>query len=261
MSRLRPYLMYHEIERDGRPLCSDDPGYVRYVVHEDAFRSQLARLRDRNLRGVSVGAAAANHHDEHNIVITFDDGCGSDLLIAAPLLAAEGFSATFYITTGFLGRPGFLTQPQVRELSDLGFDVGCHAATHRYLTDLPTNELDSEIRGAKQALESMIGRAVEHFSCPGGRWDARVERVVHEAGFQSMATSDIGLSDSCDRRLNRLAVMRATTMDGFDALCSGRGLFVPKLKTGVLRAAKRVLGNARYERLRSRVLKSSTTSP
>ena len=248
------YLMYHEIERPGRSLCSDDAGYVRYVVQEKSFDLQLGSLRSTGMRGVCVGAAASDESHGPHVVLTFDDGCESDLVIAAPLLAAHGCNATFYVTTGFLGRRGFLTPGQLRELADLGFEIGCHAATHRYLIDLPSSELEGEIGGAKKALEDFTGRSVEHFSCPGGRWDDRVMRAVSAAGFLSMATSDIGVNVPHTYRLDRLAVMRTTSIAEFDDLCAGRGLLLPKLKTGALQVAKRVLGNARYERIRARLL-------
>ena len=43
-----------------------------------------------------------------SVCITFDDGCETDLIAAAPVLRESGFSATFYLTAGFLGTPGYL---------------------------------------------------------------------------------------------------------------------------------------------------------
>ena len=233
-----PHLMYHEIERPGRPMCHDEPGYVRYVVGERDFVAQLDAIRSRGATGVSVAQSRDGRPTDGAVVITFDDGCESDLLVAAPALQAMGFGATFYVTTGFLGQRGFMTRAQLRELGDLGFDIGCHAATHRYLSDLPEHELEKEVRGAKAEIESIIGRPVDHFSCPGGRWNAAVENAVRSAGFRSMATSDIGTSPPGAWRLDRLAVMRSTTPRQFDDLCAGRGLMLPKLQTGALRVAK-----------------------
>ena len=70
------------------------------------------------------------------VCITFDDGCETDLLAAAPILKEFGFGATFYITVGFLGKPGYLSEAQVRNLSALGFEIGCHSLTHPYLPTL-----------------------------------------------------------------------------------------------------------------------------
>ena len=48
------YTMYHELEKDGRRLCQDDPGYVRYVMHEDCFRAHVDALARSGLRGIST---------------------------------------------------------------------------------------------------------------------------------------------------------------------------------------------------------------
>src|SRR4051812_17342126 len=101
--------MYHEIELPGRPTCRAEPGYLRYVVPEANFLVQLDHLRAEGVRGLSVGAALAGRPaGQRAVAITFDDGCETDLLVAAPLLRERGFGATFYVVPGFLGRPGFL---------------------------------------------------------------------------------------------------------------------------------------------------------
>src|SRR3954469_20605087 len=94
------FLMYHEIEAAGRALCDAEPGYVRYVVSQAAFRNQLRQLRADGYGGLSVGQWLAGNQAGPAAVITFDDGCETDALIAAPLLAEAGFKATFYVIAG-----------------------------------------------------------------------------------------------------------------------------------------------------------------
>ena len=69
---------------------------------------------------------------------------------AAPILQEFGFGATFYITVGFLGKPGYLSEAQVRNLSSLGFEIGCHSLTHPYLTDLDDSFLHDETVRSKR---------------------------------------------------------------------------------------------------------------
>jgi len=76
------HLMYHELEQTGRALCSSAPGYVRYVVGDASFRSQLARIVSLGLHGAAVGGAMDAAAMGSVVVITFDDGCASDLEIA-----------------------------------------------------------------------------------------------------------------------------------------------------------------------------------
>ena len=65
----------------------------------------------------------------------------TDLVTVVPVPKEFGFDATFYVTSGFLGTPGYLSAPQLQELSCLGFEMGCHSMTHAYLSDLGESAL------------------------------------------------------------------------------------------------------------------------
>jgi peptidoglycan/xylan/chitin deacetylase (PgdA/CDA1 family) len=254
------YLMYHEIELAGRALCQSEPGYVRYIVTEADFRSHLNHLKRNAWHGISVDQALPSstrtRSTSPGVVFTFDDGCETDLVTAAPLLKEAGFGATFYITVGFLGKRGYLSSAQVRELSDLGFDIGCHSMTHPYLSDLATEALPEEIAVPKSRLEQMTGREVAHFSCPGGRFDARVTQAVRDAGFKSMATSraiaNTALTDPFS--LGRVAVMRGTAIEPFWRICQGKGLWRTQWNDQTRATAKALLGNSIYDKVRGLLL-------
>jgi peptidoglycan/xylan/chitin deacetylase (PgdA/CDA1 family) len=257
--------MYHELETAGRPLCESEPGYVRYVVGLEDFRRHVSHLRSAGARGLSAGEAlstfdevAAGGTDAAGprVVFTFDDGCETDLIFAAPILKEAGFGATFYVTVAHLGRRGYLSESQLRELSDAGFEVGSHSLTHSYLHDLSDARVREEVAGSKERLEQLTGRAVRHFSCPGGRWDARVAAAAREAGYESLVTSRPGLNaPGVDRfRLSRVAVMRGVAHEDFARACRGEGLAALRTRVAVLDVAKRVLGNSIYERLRAGLL-------
>jgi peptidoglycan/xylan/chitin deacetylase (PgdA/CDA1 family) len=274
------FLMYHELEAAGRTLCEPEPGYARYVVAAEDFRRQVSQLRSAGVRGLSV-SEALRESDERaeamtnangdgstkkaggtdgdvwpRVVFTFDDGCETDLLFAAPTLKEAGFGATFYVTVAHLGRRGYLSEGQLRELADCGFEVGSHSLTHSYLHDLPDGRVRAEVSESKERLEQLTGRSVRHFSCPGGRWDARVARFAREAGYESLVTSRVGINArGADRfRLSRVAVMRGTSDGEFARVCGGEGLGALRARGAVLDVAKRVLGNSMYEKLRSTVL-------
>lgn len=245
------HLLYHELERPGRALCRAEPGYVRYVVRATAFEAQMQQLRAAGLRGASVSDAA-----DGDLVITFDDGCASDLLVAAPVLADAGFGATFYVTLDHVGRPGFMTADQVRQLSDAGFEIGSHGLTHSYMSDLGRPRLRDELAGSKARLEEITGRPVVHFACPGGRWNRQVAELGRQVGYDSVSTSRPGMNRAgADRyALARVAVMRATGLSTFAELCRGRGLARRRAEERALRLAKRALGSDGYERLRAAAL-------
>ena len=249
------FLMYHELEETGGALCQSEPGYVRYVLRTEEFRAQMEFIQSQGWRGVCVGEAL--DHEAGQIAITFDDGSATDLISAAPILQTLNFGATFYITSGFLGKPGYLNPAQLRELSGLGFEIGCHSMTHAYLTDIDDASLRRETAEAKSQIEQIISRPVEHFSCPGGRYDRRVAEAARNAGYKSVATSRIRAnSASCNRfALGRVAVMRGTSISAFENLCRQRNLWQLDLQVQLRESAKRLLGNSIYDRVRGAALK------
>ena len=256
MNQRMTFLMYHEIEAAGRGLCDTDPGYVRYVVSEATFRDQLAQLRADGYAGIRVGQWLAGNCDRQAVVITFDDGSETDALIAAPLLAEMGFTATFYVIAGRVGQRGYLSPAQLYTLRDGGFEIGCHSMTHRYLDEADGEQLRVELGGAKDRLEQITGARVVHFSCPGGRWSRRVAEQAARAGFESVASSRIGINAPTTDRFNlaRVAVMRGHDRAAFARLVRGEGLTARRARAGFLNAAKTFLGNRAYERVRARVL-------
>lgn len=253
--------MYHELRRAGRPLASADPGYVRYVVDESAFVRQMDHLVSSGTRGLSVSEwidGSALH--ESCVVLTFDDGCETDLISAAPILQERGFSATCYLTVDFLDTPGFLSRAQVRELATRGLEIGCHSMSHAYLSDLDAAGLTREIVEAKDRLEQICGTRIRAFSCPGGRYDDRVLSLARQSGYDSVTTSRAlqNARSLTAGPLGRVAIMQDTDMARFEAAASGQGIPAGHVREAVLAAAKSVLGNSLYEKLRGGLLRLAT---
>ncbi len=249
------FLMYHELELAGRKLCQSEPGYVRYILPVETFRSQLSWLKQSGWKGLNV-SEAVHFPSEPAVCFTFDDGCETDLLAAAPLLREFGFNATFYLTAGFLGTHGYLSADQVRRLDAQGFEIGCHSMTHPYLSDLTEPELKREIADAKLLIEQIVGHPIKHFSCPGGRYDQRTIKVARLAGFETVANSQFYTNSSRTSayELGRVAMLRDLRIEKFPDICRGRGLWRKRLQHDTRRGAQRALGNRNYDRLRALLL-------
>src|SRR5260370_15771898 len=202
----------HELELAARQLGQCELGYVRYILPLEPFRSQMAWMKKSGLRGLNV-SEALRYPAEPSVCITFDDGCETDVIAAAPVLSEFGFNATFYLTAGFLGTPGYLNASQVRELDAQGFQIGCHSMTHRYLSDLPEPELKREVLDAKLRIENIVRHPIAHFSCPGGRYDQRTLRMARQAGFATIANSQVYANSSriSPYELRRAALPRHRT--------------------------------------------------
>jgi peptidoglycan/xylan/chitin deacetylase (PgdA/CDA1 family) len=252
------FLMYHELLLPGRKLCQPEPGYVRYILPLETFRSHLDWMKNSGIRGLNV-SEALRYPAEPSVCITFDDGCETDLIAATPVLREFGFNATFYLTAGFLETPGYLTANQVRELDAQGFEIGCHSMTHPYLSDLPELELKREIVDAKFQIEQIVGHPIEHFSCPGGRFDRRTLAMARCAGFRTVANSLFHANSSRTSRydLGRVAMQRDMPLAEFAATCHGQGLWKKRFLHSSRRSVQRLLGNRVYDRLRKTLLRQS----
>ncbi len=125
--------------------------------------------------------------------------------------------------------------------------------THVYLTDLDDRGLQREIGEAKAELEEITGKPVEHFSCPGGRCDARAIQVARHAGYRSVANSRVRqnrtATDSFD--LGRIAILRETDLQAFQKICRAESLWKIQARSRLRGAAKQVLGNSLYDRGRA----------
>jgi peptidoglycan/xylan/chitin deacetylase (PgdA/CDA1 family) len=254
-----PVLMYHELLAAGGSPARPGAGYARYVIAGDTFHSHLETMKTAGTPGVAIGTALEPGSDPC-VALTFDDGCASDLLVAAPLLVEFGFTATFYITVDWIGTTGFLMPAQVRELAAHGFQIASHSLSHPYLTDLAPDRLRLELTASRDRLEQISGVPVRHFSCPGGRWSRAVADVAREAGYESVADSrPVAWVRGADRfRIGRFAVTADTSVQAIARLCRKGTWESFRLRSLVLGAAKTLLGNRLYDRARRRILEDGS---
>lgn len=257
MSRLLPVLMYH-----GLHAGSDDAGRFDsvYSVTPNDFRHQLDWLVAQGYRAVRLRDVDSLDASIKPVIISFDDGDVSNYTVALPLLKERGFTAEFFVTADFIDQTGMLTAANVRALSEAGMGVQSHGCTHRFLEDLDETSLASELRESKQRLERAGGGDVDALALPGGRGGERERRLARELGYRHVLNSAPGVNrDWRDGEyLERVAVTRGMSLDEFAALVTWRGVAPrwQRMRFRLLRLPKRVLGNKRYERWRSRVLRT-----
>ena len=252
MSGLRlPVLMYHGLHEAADARL--DPVYS---VAPAEFAGQLDWLRGHGFRTVRLDTPA--DPADKNIVVSFDDGDATNRSIALPLLAARGMVAEFFITSDFIGRPGMVSEADVRALAAAGMGVQAHGRSHRFLEDLDPEELEAELLESKRRLEGIAGQPVIALALPGGRGGERERAAALRLGYRRVLTSIPGVNRGAlahDCR-ERIAVTRGMGLDEFSDLLQWRGLRprVSRMRYHALAWPKRLLGNRRYERLRTRFL-------
>ncbi len=187
------------------------------TVSVDAFERQM-RFLARRFQVIDLKVAVdcldrSAPLPRKSAVITFDDGYEETYTLAWPVLRRLGFPATLFVTVEEIGRPGFATWVQVREMAQHGISIGCHTMHHRYLPAVPTDRLPQEIVEAKRVLEERLGQPVQFISYPVGGFTAEVQALVKQAGYRAACTTNrVSALDGVDRfALRRVKV---TERDG-----------------------------------------------
>jgi peptidoglycan/xylan/chitin deacetylase (PgdA/CDA1 family) len=180
-------LMYHSVEQ-----YRTDPYQV--TVRPQRFAGQLAWLRRRGLRGVSMDELMRAGRDSQGLVgLTFDDGYADFVTEVMPALRRYGFTATVFVVAGKLGghnswdepgpRKSLMTAADVRLAAEAGMEIGSHGVSHQRLTRLCDDDLADEVGRSRRILAQLVGQPIPGFCYPYGVADEREVRAVQAAGY------------------------------------------------------------------------------
>jgi peptidoglycan/xylan/chitin deacetylase (PgdA/CDA1 family) len=93
-----------------------------------------------------------------------------------------------------------MSASQVAGVKSAGEEIGDHTKTHPDLTSLTQANANTEIAGAKSALESAGLGPITTLAYPLGDYNASVEGIAQTAGLTAARTTDIGYNGkSTDR--------------------------------------------------------------
>jgi len=241
-------LLYHSV---GGVAGTD----YRWDLPVSVFREQIATLSDR-YEFVSLETLATTTDPfRKRVAVTFDDGFRNVYENALPVLDEFGVSATLFVCPAYIDGDNAaqlrrrhdlppsahdvaMTTDQLRDVAERDrYSVGNHTLSHPDLTSLPDRaSVESEVIGARERLESLLGVSVDSFSYPYGAYDDPVATVAAET-HNVVVTSEPRLVDAGDKpaAVPRLdACLPAATL-GFEATD-----FAATLRRGVRTAGTRL---------------------
>ncbi len=156
-----------------------------YKVSVRTFREQLAGL------AAAFPGQAPALDGKAPFFLTFDDGGVSATEIVAGLLSEYGWSGQFFVVTGFIGMPGFMSASGLRALKAGGHCVGTHTVSHPdRLRALPYAHIKREWVESRARLQDLLGCDVTSGSVPGGFCNRPVREAAIEAGLTLLMTSE-----------------------------------------------------------------------
>jgi peptidoglycan/xylan/chitin deacetylase (PgdA/CDA1 family) len=206
--RVLTYHRFGEVPND--PFC----------LPSRAFESQVRWIAESG-KAVSLDQVCSWLSEGYELpdgalLITIDDGHSSTWTHARPILEAHGVPAVAYVTSELVGKgdldgrmpESYMDWDQVSRLAESGIALGSHAANHRSVGCLPSDQAFAEIDGSRRQLETRTGLPVRSFAYPfGTRIDCTPEtaRLAREAGYELAFTSQHG---SIRRDLDRFLLPR-----------------------------------------------------
>ena len=162
-------LIFHRVLARPDPLSPDEPDVVEFEAQMRWVRSWFNVLP----LGAAIDRLYAGTIPPRALAITFDDGYADNEELAAPILARLGLSATFFISTGYLGG-GIMWNDRVIEavracpgdsLDVSAAGLGRHAVA---------------TSGERRAAIAALLKAIKHFDPP--QRDAATAAIVAAAG-------------------------------------------------------------------------------
>jgi peptidoglycan/xylan/chitin deacetylase (PgdA/CDA1 family) len=200
-----PVIMYHNV---GAPLSGEYPGITMPVSEFESQVSYLSRWGYRTIQPAEWLAwrDKGGTLPERPVMLVFDDAYADASRNAFPVLERHGFTAACMVVTRYigstnhwdqlLGRPSqeLMSESEILEWSERGFEFGGHSCSHIYFPDSPEEFVRQEICECKTELGELIGREVTSFAYPYSAVTQAAYAAVRD-NFQLAFTVKEGLLD------------------------------------------------------------------
>lgn len=217
-----PILMYHHIAAPPDPHNQRDSSYD---VPPAQLEAELAYFQRTGYTTITLDELTAALRDQaalpaKPLILTFDDGYVDFYTAAYPLLKRYNAKATIYIITGRVGKPGYLTWDELRELAASPLiTIGAHTRTHPQLAKKSAARVRDELDGCKADLESHLGLIVRHLAYPSGSYNKDTLKQAEASGYVTAVTVHFGTRERADKLLElpRVFVKGGETLDELSA--------------------------------------------
>lgn len=181
-----PVLCYHRIRTI---LPNDGENMKTYSVSPSLFAEQMKTLHDNGFHTISPEQlyeylVHKGKLPSKPILITFDDTREEQFTIGSAEMKKYGFKGVFFIMTISIGRPGYMTKAQIKNLSDNGHTIGAHSWDHHMVTKYKGTDWEIQLQNPKTKLESITGKPVNYFAYPSGIWSKAAISKIKSSGYE-----------------------------------------------------------------------------
>lgn len=190
-----PIAMLHHVAEQPHPSLQT------WSIGHDKFVEFLNRIENKGLQTTTfeeIDTLRLSQKDLQNkIIITFDD-CAAELFeFAIPELQRRKMKAVFYMPSNHIDGENIwdieeyamasvklMNLDQLRQLLNLGMEIGSHGEKHIKLNKLSEADAYLDIANSKKTLEDLLNHKIYSFAYPYGEIPAKHQQMLAKAGYQ-----------------------------------------------------------------------------
>lgn len=182
-------LMLHQVTDQKNNWYDPD-----YAISAAGFKDMLLIAESE---GYSFGRIddifSADQISDKKLYVTFDDGFEGVYNEAVPILNEFAVPYCVFLTTGFIGRDGYITKDMLISMaSDERCTIGAHTVNHPNLRSC--RDADFEIAECRRNLQDWTEKEISYFAYPFGAVNAcslkniyQVKRNGYKAAFSTLS--------------------------------------------------------------------------
>lgn len=246
-------LMYHGIMTDSESLPPNrEIGADLYDVSLENFRNQMAWIKERRYDITTYDGHIPTGQEK--IILTFDDGEMNNYTNAFPVLKEYNFPAYFFIIAKRVGKPGYMSWNELKQLKDAGMIIGSHGLSHEILTNLTDTQIEEELRASRKFLINNLETEINSLSIPRGFCNEKIIKIAHSVGYKHVFISErpVDLREIC---YERMAVKGNWSIQRFEQYVTGAIPLGEKIFIKIKNGFKKILRGGIYNQLRSLIIR------
>jgi peptidoglycan/xylan/chitin deacetylase (PgdA/CDA1 family) len=179
-----PILCYHHIRN-----FSSGGRLMGYEVSPQGFASQMKALSDSGYKTILPdelyeylvhGASLP----PKPVMLTFDDNDKEQFTIGETEMKKYGFKGVYFIMTISINRTRYMSEEQLKQLSDSGHAIEGHTWDHHMVTKYTGATWDTQLVKPQKRLEAITGKPVKYFAYPFGLWNKEAIPELKSHGYK-----------------------------------------------------------------------------
>lgn len=249
-------LTLHGIQSENLPdQVRNDPAAQRYTIDKPLLENVLKITSHYNCQTLIDYL----QQQQDAVTLTFDDGLITDYEVVLPKIQEYNLKATFFVTVDNVGKQGYCSREQLKEMINQGMEIGSHGWTHTYLITKSRAEVVKEIVDSKYWLEEELGVNITSYAPVGGHYENWMKTLAFENGYDIFATMIPGknINGKIPYTVRRNHIQSHHSYDDIERLVlqSHVSSVINSLRYQGLRTLKQILGMQRYDRWKNVILR------